>query len=118
LPYKPLSPCRYPGCPNLGDGAYCEKHRKQVNREYNANIRDKEAQAFYESPEWRKLRKLKLQQTPYCEECYRNGHMTAAQMCDHILPIREYPSRRLDITNLQSLCNSCHRAKTNREQRR
>jgi 5-methylcytosine-specific restriction protein A len=117
MPLKPKSPCRYPGCPNVSDGAYCEKHRKAANREYNAFTRDREAHTFYGSPEWRRLRKLKLRQTPYCEECYRQGRMTAARMCDHILPAREYPSRRLDVTNLQSLCLPCHRAKTNRERK-
>lgn len=38
MPRKPKSPCRYPGCPNLSDGVYCEKHRGLYARE-NAHRR-------------------------------------------------------------------------------
>ena len=36
MPRKPRRPCRHPGCPNLcEDGEqYCEKHRKEAERQY------------------------------------------------------------------------------------
>ena len=36
MPYKNLKPCKYPGCPNLTNGTYCEKHKAQAAKEYNA----------------------------------------------------------------------------------
>ena len=33
MPRKPKRPCRYPGCPNLSDGVYCEVHRALFARE-------------------------------------------------------------------------------------
>ena len=28
MPYKPKHPWQQPGCPNLCDGKYCDKHKK------------------------------------------------------------------------------------------
>jgi len=69
---------------------------------------------FYQSRQWRELRKLKLEQTPLCEECFRHGRTTPAQMVDHIVPINK-GGAPLDINNLQSLCNQCHAVKTARD---
>ena len=30
MPFKPLKPCSYPGCPNLTSGTYCDKHAKEA----------------------------------------------------------------------------------------
>jgi 5-methylcytosine-specific restriction protein A len=115
MPRKPLLPCRHPGCPRLSDQSYCEIHRRQnksqADREYNKNRRNQELQAFYDSPQWRRMRAIKIKCTPYCEECYRQGSISEAKIVDHILPIKDCPDRRLDLTNLQSLCLSCHNKK-------
>jgi hypothetical protein len=34
MPMKPKRPCRYPGCPNLTDGLYCEEHAKVMQQHY------------------------------------------------------------------------------------
>ena len=34
MPRKPKRPCRFPGCPNLTDGVYCEKHAKTMEQHY------------------------------------------------------------------------------------
>lgn len=39
--------------------------------------------------------------------------MTLAEIVDHIVPVDVAPGRRLDDSNLQSLCRSCHAVKTN-----
>ena len=115
MPWKPLRPCNYPGCPNLSEQAYCEIHRKKVkaetNSHYDKHKRDKQMYNFYNSPAWRKLRDKKIRQNPLCEECYRSGRLTKAVIVDHILPARENQDKRLDINNLQSLCTACHNRK-------
>ena len=115
MPWKPLRPCRHPGCPNLSEQAYCEIHRQKVkadvNRNYDRSKRDREMYNFYHSAAWIKLRSIKIKKNPLCEECYKHGHLKKASIVDHILPAREYPSNRLDIDNLQSLCAACHNKK-------
>lgn len=69
---------------------------------------------FYQSTEWRKLRAVKLDEQPLCEECLRNRKLVKAQMVDHIVPINK-GGAPLDIENLQSLCNPCHNSKSARE---
>lgn len=69
---------------------------------------------FYQSTAWRKLRNLKLEQSPLCEECQRRGITTLAQVVDHIVPINR-GGAKLDIANLQSLCHPCHNRKSGLE---
>lgn len=40
--------------------------------------------------------------------CKEDGQITAASVVDHIEPITKAPERRLDPTNLQSLCKTHH----------
>lgn len=120
MPRKPLRPCNYPGCPNLSENCYCEKHRKiiqsEANKRYDENKRDSGLRKFYASAEWKKLRQLKLQQSPMCEICYSQGKISKANIVDHVRPIKEYPDGKLDISNLQSVCMSCHSRKTRNEE--
>jgi 5-methylcytosine-specific restriction enzyme A len=57
---------------------------------------------------WRRLRDLHLQTNPLCAHCLRENKLTAAEQVHHIVPIRTAPERRLDPTNLLSLCAPCH----------
>ncbi len=72
---------------------------------------------FYLSPQWRKLRAMKLELQPLCEECLRNDKHTTAKVADHITPINR-GGAPLDIENLQSLCNRCHNIKSAQERTR
>jgi 5-methylcytosine-specific restriction protein A len=64
---------------------------------------------FYKSGNWKKKRENVLRRDEYmCRECKRYGLSTAATMVHHIFPLELYPERRIDSTNLLSLCNSCH----------
>ena len=66
---------------------------------------------FYHSTAWRKLRNLKLEQCPFCEESQRRVITTLAQVVDHIIPINR-GGAKLDMANLQSLCHPCHNRKS------
>ena len=113
MPYSPKRPCRAQGCRLFCEkgSQYCEKHRKELEKEYNTHERDQEAQAFYTSSQWRAVRAQKLQEQPCCEECLRHGIITPATLVDHIIPIKQ-GGARLDFDNLQSLCWSCHSRKS------
>lgn len=67
--------------------------------------------AFYQSSAWRKLRAVKIERQPLCEECLRRGVTTSAQVVDHIVPINK-GGNPLDPANLQSLCHLCHNRKS------
>ena len=64
---------------------------------------------------WAELRARHLALEPDCRNCAAHGQHRRAQIVDHIEPIRRAPERRLDPSNLQSLCRSCHQQKTMRE---
>ncbi len=114
MPMKPLTPCRYPGCPELCSERYCEKHKKEIDKHYNKYERDKKSQKFYQSAEWKAVRKQKLLLNPLCEECQRKGKLRKATMVDHITPIKQGGSA-LGLENLQCLCWRCHSEKSARE---
>lgn len=69
---------------------------------------------FYQSTAWRKLRAIKLEQQPLCEECLSRGIHTPAKVADHIVPINR-GGAALNIENLQSLCDRCHNVKSAKE---
>lgn len=35
MPYKPLKPCKWPGCPKLTSGLFCEEHKAIADKNYN-----------------------------------------------------------------------------------
>jgi len=68
--------------------------------------------------DWRELRAAHLLAEPFCRRCAQLGKETRAAMVDHIETVRVAPHRRLDPSNLQSLCWRHHASKTQRERPR
>jgi len=62
-----------------------------------------------------------LAENPWCARCARKPawlgerQFTPAVHVDHIVPVKVAPGRAFDDTNFQSLCLSCHSAKSGRE---
>ena len=69
---------------------------------------------FYHSTQWRSVRKYFIKQNPLCATCFRDGLTTEANVVDHIKPIT-LGGHKTDLSNLQSLCNSCHNKKSAKE---
>lgn len=123
---KPLRPCNEIGCSQLTRDRYCESHmHKQTERhkEYDKltrfNAENEQYMSFYHTKEWRTLRAaIKNRDRGLCLECKSKSKMKSMDVVDHIVPIREDWSKRLDPTNCQSLCHSCHNAKTKRDSKR
>jgi 5-methylcytosine-specific restriction protein A len=59
---------------------------------------------------WQKLRSQVLRAEPLCRQCNREGRVVAATDVDHIVPKAKGGSD--DRSNLQPLCEACHKAKT------
>jgi 5-methylcytosine-specific restriction protein A len=98
--------CNHPGCKNRFtdlNESYCETHRKERRLEYDRTQRDPKIVAFYKSEVWRRCRLMQLAAAPLCQVCL----IKAGTIVDHIKPIRS-GGERLDPSNLQSLCVSCH----------
>lgn len=105
MPQKPKSPCRYPGCPKLTDGRYCDEHQKLIDRNYNRYGRDPATGQRYGTA-WRIIRCSYIAAHPLCEQCLKDGRMAPAQEVHHILPLSDGGTN--DSSNLMALCKSCH----------
>lgn len=69
---------------------------------------------FYDSTAWRKARKVCLDAQPICKYCKSSNNISAASVCDHIIPIH-LGGDRLSTTNHQGMCASCHNTKSSIE---
>lgn len=63
---------------------------------------------FYQTTEWKLLRRIKLTHNPYCEECLKSGVNEFATEVHHIVDIAQDPTKCLSYDNLRSLCRQCH----------
>jgi len=63
-------------------------------------------QGQYDSA-WTKVRNAFIRDHPSCQW---PGCGARADEVDHVVPVRVDPSRRLDVTNLRSLCLHHHRS--------
>lgn len=94
-----------------GKKCECElKREKNRHKLYSKYSRSKESQDFYETKQWRSLRK-------YLNECYMNmdiylyyteGKVVEADVVHHIVPLKEDKSRGLDVFNLIPLSHDTH----------
>lgn len=105
---------------------YCDKHRAEIEEQriednkakqqqryklYNQHNRDKQANAFYQSKEWKATRNYVINRDNYmC--CVCGEPLSNTKIIDHITPLRIDSSKRLDTSNLWCLCYSCHNIKT------
>ena len=82
-------------------------------------LNDDESKAFYESKEWRRLRKAVLIEDKYeCLHCKQKGKYTRAVVCHHVNYLKLHPELAIEKyyknddgvvkRNLISLCHLCH----------
>jgi 5-methylcytosine-specific restriction protein A len=112
MPTRPASPCRQPGCPALVQGGgYCSEHKKQEQHKYDEQ-RGSAASRGYGAI-WRKIRLIKLRESPLCEDCLKENRLTPANEVHHIKALIDGGNHSLD--NLMSLCKACHSTRTTKE---
>lgn len=114
MSFKPLRPCRHPGCMRLVSGGFCDKHKPEPRQRSEESAR---WHKLYLLPAWTDLRNHQLVIEPFCRECSKHGIRLKATDVDHIEPHRGRLDLFLDASNLQSLCHGCHSAKTLSENR-
>lgn len=92
-----------------------KENQKTINKRYDTNKRDNKYVQFYKSKEWRILKEKKLLATQYmCEECQRlkeedsTYRVCLATEVHHIETLKDNWNKRLDYSNLKSLCHRHH----------
>lgn len=116
MPIAAPRPCGHPSCGRLvRDGSgYCQSH--QADRKagtFADKRRGSRHQRGYGS-RWDEIRKGILERDAgLCQVCLRNGQVTPATQVDHITP--KCAGGTDDDSNLQSICASCHKLKTQTE---
>lgn len=116
MPSRAKRPCAHPGCPELVDKGYCEKHQKARLRDDRAydKQRGSAASRGY-NYRWQKYRKWFFMQPEnvLCVKCLEEGFYELATEIDHIVPVTGPNDPGFyEPTNHQPLCHSCHSRKT------
>ncbi|WP_078392089.1 HNH endonuclease [Shouchella patagoniensis] len=127
MPPKPLRSCKAPACGKLTREKYCEDHEHLTEKDkrdkwiqYDKTKRyteeNKSYNAFYKSPQWIGMREaVKRRDKGLCVKCQMQKRLVPMAIVDHIRPLKDDWSLRLNPENLQSLCHACHNIKTARE---
>ena len=109
----PKKLCNQIGCSNIiaYDKRWCSEHERnnsktEQNKFYDKTKRNKENSKFYHSSQWKKLRKIHLNEKPLCEICQSIG-----EIVDHKIEISDGGCATC-LDNLQTLCKICHNIKT------
>ena len=108
MPMKPQRPCKHPGCHRLTHGSRCSLHTR-----VDVTPMKRQRDRVYRRRSWTDARDAYLDEHPCCVVC---GSPERVQV-DHIVPHRGDYSLMWDSSNWQTLCHSCHSAKTMRELR-
>lgn len=82
---------------------------------YNHTTRDPQANAFYHSVQWQRMRDYIYSLNMACCQVCGNA-VTNRKIVDHIHPLKSSPSEKLDKGNLWTLCYRCHNIKTQLEE--
>jgi 5-methylcytosine-specific restriction protein A len=94
-----------------------KKFKKQYDKNYDTNKRDKRSTAFYKSREWDRVRRAAISRDKFlCQHCLKNKKFTPYNVVDHIVPIKVNWELRLTLSNLQCLCHVCHNRKTKEDE--
>lgn len=72
-------------------------------------MKPEQVAAFYKTNAWQKCRAAVLaRDLGICQECLASGVLTLADTVHHIIHLRDDPTKAFDMTNLVSVCASCH----------
>ncbi len=112
----PGKTCRVPGCAGIAsikNKGYCVKHRGKSWEQFQ---RSKDGvKRIYQLPIWRKLRVQVINRAHgLCELCAKKDLFVIGTEVDHIINV-ESGGSETSLSNLQLLCNKCHKAKTAKE---
>ena len=85
---------------------------RRIKKDYVPKTYSKpEHSKIYNTTRWRKLRGYFIKNNPLCKLCKKKNITTVAKVVDHIVEIAD-GGGAWDFSNLQSLCDPCHRVMT------
>jgi 5-methylcytosine-specific restriction protein A len=84
---------------------------RKIKKDYNKSYSKPEYAKIYNSHRWRKLREYFIKNNPLCKICKKNNRIKESKVVDHIVEIAD-GGGVWDFSNLQALCDPCHRIKT------
>lgn len=122
MPVAAPKPCRRPGCGRLVRGSsWCDAHRPAGPAPGSfADTRRGSRHARGYGAEWDRIRPRIIERDGgLCQQCQRDGRMTPvghvkySAFVDHIRP--KFEGGTDDDSNLETLCRTCHTAKTDAE---
>jgi len=113
MPTMPPKPCSEPRCYKMSSNSgRCEDHQPEPWLSSKGKTPTERGYGY----DWKKLRlKVLIRDAHLCQECFKNNIITVATDVDHIIPKSKGGTNAM--TNLQSLCNPCHKIKTNSERK-
>lgn len=85
----------------------------------NETINSQDRIKIYQTAKWKRLRAIKIADSPFCEDCLKNGLVVSAQDVHHNVSFMSTldPVQReflaYDYDNLISLCKTCHQKRHN-----
>ena len=94
----------------------CQQCKKVADKTYDKQLRAKDRQKIYNSKRWKQVRDyVRVRDNFLCQECLRNGIETIGVECDHMVELSDDISKAYDADNVELLCVSCHRKKSELE---
>jgi 5-methylcytosine-specific restriction protein A len=114
MPRRPPHPCNRLGCPLLVHTRFCDAHNTE-SRKHADQHRGSSSSRLYTAA-WYRASRAYLRNNPLCrcDDCVRDGRLTAADTVDHIVPHRGDLALFWDQTNWQSMARAHHSRKTAR----
>lgn len=101
--------------------AYCDQHKEQhkqtaravsqYNKTYNSTQRDQEANKFYQSKEWERMRAYVYARDMGIDQVTRQP-IIGRYITDHVHPLSVAPEEKLDASNVWVLSLETHAVKT------
>lgn len=101
--------------------AYCDMHQQQhkqsprtvsqYNKDYNSTQRDREANEFYQSTKWKKLREYVYSRDMGIDQI-TGQPILGRYITDHVHPLSVAPEEKLDASNVWVLSLETHAVKT------
>ena len=116
MPSKPPRPCRTCKQSTAHANGYCDQHQTDAIGWKRSQAGKTTTQRGY-GYRWRKLRNAVLERDNFlCIPCAKRGIYSPASEVDHIINKKAGGSD--EMCNLQSICPTCHAAKTQKEARK
>ncbi|MDC9583254.1 HNH endonuclease [Xenorhabdus sp. PR6a] len=116
MPPRVPRACRKSGCPKTttGRSGYCTDHQ---HTGWQSHQQGKSRHARGYGSQWDKLKvRVKQRDKHLCQHCLLQGRVVTGITVDHIQPKARGGTNAL--SNLQLLCEACHRQKTATERLR